>query len=66
MSFGGGGVHYCLGAHLAKREIRAIFEHLLARFDAIEITGAPIWMAGGPDQSVGVSVDRLPVRLHAR
>jgi cytochrome P450 len=66
VSFGGGGVHYCLGAHLAKREIRAIFEHLLARFDSIEITGAPIWMAGGPDQSVGVSVDRLPVRLHAR
>jgi cytochrome P450 len=63
VSFGGGGVHYCLGAHLAKREIRTIFEQLLARFATIEQTGPPTWSVSGPDQSVGFSVDRLPVRL---
>jgi cytochrome P450 len=66
VGFGGGGVHYCLGAHLAKREIRTLFEQLLARFDHVEVTGAPQWMATGPDSSVAVSIDHLPVRLHTR
>jgi cytochrome P450 len=66
VGFGGGGVHYCLGSHLAKREIRTLFEQLLARFDEIEITGEPQWMATGPDSSVAVSIDHLPVRLHTR
>jgi cytochrome P450 len=39
VSFGGGGVHYCLGAHLARREIRTLLEQILARFDHVEITG---------------------------
>jgi cytochrome P450 len=62
VSFGAGGVHYCLGAHLARREIRAIYQELLARFATIEVTGEPTWMVAGPDQSVGVSIDTLPVR----
>jgi cytochrome P450 len=66
VSFGGGGVHYCLGAHLARREIRTLFEQLLARFDDIEITGDVTWTGGGPDQSVAISVDRMPVRLTPR
>jgi len=63
VSFGGGGVHFCLGAHLARREIRAMFQELLARVDTFEITAEPTWMCCGPDQSVGVSIDSLPVRL---
>jgi cytochrome P450 len=63
VSFGGGGAHYCLGAHLARREIRTMFEQLLARFDHIEITGDMTWTVAGPDQSVAVSVDTMPVRL---
>ncbi len=63
VSFGGGGVHYCLGAHLARREIRTLFEQLLVRFDDIEVTGAITWTAGGLDQSVAASVDTMPVRL---
>ncbi len=29
VTFGGGGVHYCMGANLAKREIQVIYEELL-------------------------------------
>jgi cytochrome P450 len=63
VSFGGGGAHYCLGAHLARREIRTLLAGLLARFGRIELTGETSWMVGGPDQSVAVSLDRMPVRL---
>jgi cytochrome P450 len=63
VGFGGGGVHFCLGAHLARREIRAIYQELLTRCASIEVTGAPTWMVAGPDQSVGVSVDTLAVRV---
>ncbi len=63
VSFGGGGAHYCLGAHLARREIRTLLAGVLARFARIELTGETTWMVGGPDQSVAVSLDRMPVRL---
>ena len=66
MSFGGGGVHYCLGAHLARREIRTLFEQLLARFDTIEITGDPTWSVPGPDQAVAEVADTMPVRLGSK
>jgi cholest-4-en-3-one 26-monooxygenase len=41
VSFGGGGVHYCLGAHLARLEVRVLFEELLASTRTIELTGTP-------------------------
>jgi cytochrome P450 len=66
VSFGGGGPHYCLGANLAKQEVRAMTHALLERFPAIEQTAAPTWGGGGIVHNVGVSVDRLPVRLGAR
>src|SRR6185503_13344509 len=37
----GQGVHYCLGANLARLEIRVMFEELLAAGYRIEITGDP-------------------------
>jgi methyl-branched lipid omega-hydroxylase len=37
--FGAGGPHFCLGANLARREIRVMFEELLRRLPDIEITG---------------------------
>jgi cytochrome P450 len=61
VSFGGGGAHFCLGAHLARREIRAVYHELLKRAASIEILGEPTWTCPGPDQSVGVSIDSLPV-----
>jgi cytochrome P450 len=62
----GGGAHYCLGAHLARREIRTLLEQVLARFDDVAPTGETAWMVGGPDQSVAVSLDRMPVQLTPR
>jgi len=39
VAFGGGGPHFCLGANLAKLEIRVMFEELLNRFPDIERAG---------------------------
>jgi cytochrome P450 len=37
----GGGVHFCLGAALARAEISITFRSLLDRFDTIELAGDP-------------------------
>lgn len=37
----GYGAHVCLGQHLAKVEIRALFRELLQRLDHIELAGEP-------------------------
>jgi cholest-4-en-3-one 26-monooxygenase len=39
LTFGGGGPHFCLGANLARLEIRLIFEELLRRAPEVELTG---------------------------
>ena len=59
VSFGGGGPHYCLGAHLARLEIRVLFEELLAASASIELAGTPerlrsSWING---------LKHLPVRV---
>jgi cytochrome P450 len=41
----GFGRHYCLGAHLARMEIRALFHELIPRLDHIELAGTPEHMA---------------------
>jgi len=40
----GFGVHYCLGAQLARNELRRLFAHVLPRFDTVEMTGDPTTM----------------------
>ncbi len=62
VSFGGGGPHYCLGANLARKEVQVLTRALFRRFD-VELAGPPVWSGAGPRHNVGVSVDRLPVRL---
>lgn len=52
------GTHFCLGASLARLEIRIIFEELLDRFDHFELTGEPAWTNN--NRLVGLT--RLPVR----
>jgi cholest-4-en-3-one 26-monooxygenase len=37
--FGGGGIHYCLGAWLARMQVRVLFEEFLARNVVLEPTG---------------------------
>ncbi len=39
IAFGGGGPHFCLGANLARMEIRVMFEHLLDRMPDIRQAG---------------------------
>jgi cytochrome P450 len=41
----GFGVHYCLGAALARIETRALFAELLPRLESIELAGRPEWTA---------------------
>ena len=41
VTFGGGGVHYCLGANLARAEIRATMRQVVERLPRIELAGPP-------------------------
>ena len=63
MAFGGGGPHFCLGAHLARREITILFEELLKRTSHIEQSGDPAYSVLGIGNPILVSLGKLPVRL---
>lgn len=39
VAFGGGGPHFCLGASLARLEVRVILEQLLDRYEQVEVVG---------------------------
>jgi cytochrome P450 len=39
VTFGPGGPHFCLGAHLAKLETKVLLQELLPRLKSIELTG---------------------------
>lgn len=39
LAFGGGGVHYCLGTHLARLELRVLFDTLVRRVERVEPAG---------------------------
>ncbi len=41
VGFGGPGPHFCLGANLARREIRVMFERIFQRLPDLEISGPP-------------------------
>ena len=65
VSFGGGGPHFCLGAHLARREITILFEELLKRTAEIELVGEPSYSVLGIGNPILMSLGKLPVRLKA-
>jgi cytochrome P450 len=41
VGFGGPGPHHCLGANLARREMRVLFREIFRRLPDLEITGPP-------------------------
>ncbi|MEZ5383528.1 MAG: cytochrome P450 [Microthrixaceae bacterium] len=41
VTFGGGGVHFCLGASLARAEIKATMRQVVERLPTIELAGEP-------------------------
>jgi cytochrome P450 len=60
-SFGGGGAHHCLGAMLARAEVRAALDEILLNTGAIEV-GEPKMTL--PDLCNNMTVyESLPVRL---
>jgi cytochrome P450 len=63
LAFGGGGVHFCLGASLARREVTTLIEVLLERTRHIELTGAPSYLSLGVLNPILISMRALPVRL---
>ncbi len=62
VGFGGPGPHFCLGAHLARRELAVIFRQLFTRLPDIEVTGPPDFLDSVGPPLVG-GVKRLPVRF---
>lgn len=40
-AFGGGGVHFCLGAQLARLELRVMLEELYSNVPGLKVTGPP-------------------------
>jgi cytochrome P450 len=60
VGFGGPGPHFCLGAHLARRELSVIFRHLFKRLPDIEVAGEAV-----PLQAMGIplvgGIKHLPV-----
>lgn len=58
MSFGSG-IHYCLGAALARLEAQVVLERLIDRYDTWEITAEPAWQ---PRITIR-GVERLDVRF---
>ena len=44
IGFGGPGPHFCLGAHLARRQINVLFRELLTRLPDIAVVGEPDYL----------------------
>jgi cytochrome P450 len=64
VAFGGGGAHHCLGAMLARAEIRAVLDELLLRCDNIALGPAQVTY---PNLTTNMSIyDEMPITLTAR
>jgi cytochrome P450 len=64
LGFGGGGPHYCMGAPLAKLQLRALFTNLLRRYPDLEV-GTPRYMVGNfIDAISGMQMQRGSARRH--
>jgi cytochrome P450 len=45
VGFGGGGPHFCMGSHLARTQLRALFREILFRLPELKV-GEPEYLAG--------------------
>jgi cytochrome P450 len=64
VAFGGGGPHHCLGAMLARAELRAVFDELLPRSGGITLGPA---RAAHPNLTTNMSIfDEMAISLTAR
>jgi cholest-4-en-3-one 26-monooxygenase len=61
LAFGAGGPHFCLGANLARMEIRVMFEHLLDRMPDMVLDG-PVQRLQSPFIN---GVKHIPVKFPA-
>jgi cytochrome P450 len=62
IAFGGGGPHFCLGAHIARVETHALLREVLARLPDVEPAGPTEWL---PSTFIS-GPKRLPVRFTPR
>ncbi len=60
LSFGTG-IHFCLGAHLGRLQLRVLWEEIMKRFSRVEVTGEPARVRSNFVRGYS----HLPVRLHA-
>jgi cholest-4-en-3-one 26-monooxygenase len=58
-AFGAGGRHFCLGAALARLELKILLEETLARYPGMELAGAPVFV----ESAFLNQLKSLPVRL---
>jgi cytochrome P450 len=59
MAFGPGGIHHCIGAPLARLQIRIVFEQLLARVSRVEVLDEPRRLRSNAINGI----KHLPVRM---
>jgi cytochrome P450 len=59
VSFGGGGIHHCLGNQLARQQLAALWHELLHRLPDIEVCGEPSYTVS----TFFHGVNHLPVKF---
>ena len=52
LAFGGTGPHYCLGAHLARTQLRMVLRELLTRAPGIRMVGEPVYVPSSFDNRI--------------
>lgn len=62
VTFGPGGPHFCLGAHLARLETKVLFQELLPRLGEIELAGRVERIRS----NFVNGLKRMPVRVRTR